>query len=87
MIIKIYQSLNGYDNILLDSDIDNIYCKNNIKFFEEWILKKFNKDKLFWIKVISASLLFSLIPLHNNKKCNEYYNIMKKIFSDLKIDN
>lgn len=80
---KIYQSLNGYDNILLDSNIDQLYCENNIKYFEKYIIKKFNKEKLFWIKVISASLLFSLIPLHNNKKCNEYYNIMKKIFLDL----
>ena len=31
------------------------------------------------MKIITGSLLFSLIPLHNNEKCLYYYNLIFEI--------
>jgi len=58
---KVYQSLIGYDFILNDTEIDNVYINKFIKHFES----KFNFNELLIIRLITASLLFSLIPLHD----------------------
>ena len=34
---------------------------------------------LYYMKIITASLLFSLIPLHDNEKCFFYYNLIFEI--------
>jgi len=28
------------------------------------------------LKIITKSLIFTLIPLHNNEKCIKYYNLL-----------
>lgn len=73
---KIYQSLIGYDHILAGQKFKPY--NNFIPFFEDYINKNYNNgmDK---IKLITKSLLFSLIPLHNNDKCEKYFNLMGKI--------
>ena len=73
---KLYQSIIGYDHILLDKEIDIEY-QNEIKnVFNDYIINLYSKEKLDDIKLITNSLLFSLIPLHNNEKCNKYYNLI-----------
>ena len=78
---KLYQSLIGYDEILENKVLISDYKDNLIKFYEEKITSLFDKEYLTYIKIITASLLFSLIPLHKNdaNKCTEYYNIMQKL--------
>lgn len=76
---KIYQSLIGYDFILLDKEIDKDYINEMIDFFEKYIIEKFGKEKMQQIKYITASLLISLIPLHNNEKCEKYFELAKSI--------
>ena len=76
---KLYQSLIGYDEILDNKFISKNYKNNLIDIFESYILKKYNKEKLEHIKMITKLLLFTLIPLHDNNKCNEYYNLISKI--------
>ena len=76
---KVYQSLVGYDHILLEKNIDKEYIQNNIQIFEEYILEKYGKNRLDDIKNITKSLLISLIPLHNNEKCIKYYNLIYEI--------
>jgi len=73
---KIYQSLLGYDFIL-----NNILPKkeyiNELKMcFEDYIVTTYNKQTLCDIKVICNSLLYTLIPLHNNDKCEQYFNLI-----------
>lgn len=68
---KIYQSLIGYDEILLDKIIDQQYKSNLIEYFENYITEKFNN--LNDIKLITKSLLFSLIPLHTDHEKNKKY--------------
>lgn len=73
---KIYQSLVGYDEILDDIQLNTSYKKYLISTFEEKFLE-FNEEKdLDHLKLITKSLLFSLIPLHNNEKCKKYYELI-----------
>lgn len=86
---KIYQSLIGYDEILLEKNVDNAIKNNLIRHFEDYINETFGNDKLIMIKYITASLLFTLIPLHDcettntTNKCLKYYNLCQKIMSQL----
>lgn len=77
---KVYQSLIGYDEILDNKIIDSTYVNKLIKLFENKIIEFYNDiNYLKYIKTITKSLLFSLIPLHNNDKCFKYFNLIKKI--------
>jgi len=73
---KIYQSLLGYDEILLDKQISNEYKNKLINIFFNYIIKNYGEDYVKIIKNITNSLLFTLIPLHNNNKCIDYYNLI-----------
>ena len=74
---KIYQSIIGYDFILNDVEIDNVYINSFIEFFEN----NFTKTEFENIKIITASLLFSLIPLHYQfeDKLNKYFKLMESL--------
>jgi capsule biosynthesis phosphatase len=74
---KIYQSIIGYDFILNDVEIDNVYINSFIEFFEN----NFTKTEFENIKIITASLLFSLIPLHDlfEDKLNKYFKLMESL--------
>jgi capsule biosynthesis phosphatase len=76
---KLYQSLIGYDEILENKYVSKNYKKKLINQFEKYILKKYDEKKLEYIKMITKLLLFTLIPLHNNNKCIDYFNLISKI--------
>jgi len=73
---KIYQSLIGYDEIMLDKILSNEYKKNLINIFLNFIKNTIGEKYIDTIKMISYSLLFTLIPLHKNEKCNDYYKLI-----------
>ncbi len=73
---KIYQSLIGYDEILLEKKIKDSYKSKLVRYFEN----KFTEKDLKKIKLITKSLLVSLIPLHNEKrKYKKYISLAKSI--------
>lgn len=73
---KIYQSLIGYDEILLDKKIKISYKTKLINLFE----LQFSSEDLQKIKWITSSLLLSLIPLHEDKlKYEKYIDLAKKL--------
>lgn len=74
---KLYQSLIGYDKILMGKIINETYEKKMIDYFETYFIKLYSEKDLCNLKIITNSLLFSLIPLHNNDKCYQYYNLIK----------
>ena len=74
---KMYQSLIGYDFIPNDATPVFFYIKQNVAHFEEEFRKRFGEERFTYLKYITASLLFSLIPLHDNKKCVDYYNLIE----------
>ena len=73
---KIYQSLIGYDEILLSKNIDNEYKENMINIFKKYFIDKYSEKDFENLKLITKSLLFTLIPLHNNVKCSKYYKLL-----------
>lgn len=73
---KLYQSLIGYDSILQNKIINAQYKNKLIKIFENQFVENHSQEYMEYLKYITASLLFSLIPLHNNDKCIEYYKLI-----------
>ena len=75
---KIYQSLIGYDEILFDKIVSNDYKTKMLNTYYTFIKNKFNDEYINIIKMITNSLLFTLIPLHNdnNHKCLDFYNLI-----------
>jgi hypothetical protein len=74
---KIYQSIVGYDEILMDKRMKISYKELIKQHFES----QFNQEILNKIKIITISLLFSLIPLHNEvDKYEKYIKLGKKLF-------
>jgi capsule biosynthesis phosphatase len=76
---KLYQSLIGYDEILDNIDLDIFYKNKMIAFFKDEFIKNNSLGDFKNLQTITKSLLFTLIPLHDNDKCNRYYNL---IFSE-----
>lgn len=76
---KLYQSLLGYDFILNDKAISICYTNEHIKYFESYFESKFGSHRLEYLKYLTAGLLFSLIPLHDNNKCMDYYELIYSI--------
>ena len=78
---KIYQSLVGYDAILLEcSNLSNKYTTEMINVFKEWYITNYSLKRFNWLKIITKSLIFSLIPIHfpeNREKCIRYYGLLK----------
>jgi capsule biosynthesis phosphatase len=71
---KMYQSLIGYDEIIENVVLDESYKIEMIQTFETYILENFDINTLNNIKIITRSLLISLIPLHhieNDEKSNK----------------
>jgi hypothetical protein len=73
---KIYQSLIGYDEILMSKQISLEYKNKIIGYFNKFFIAKYSEDDLINLKIITKSLLFTLIPLHNNDKCNDFYELI-----------
>ena len=73
---KIYQSLIGYDKILQSKTITVEYEQKMLEIFETYFLTYYSADDLKNLKLITKSLLFTLIPLHDNEKCSDYYKLI-----------
>lgn len=76
---KIYQSLIGYDEILNDCYTNPEYKNKLIVMFKTKFIEKFGTEYWDYLNYITASLIFSLIPLHNNSKCIKYYSLLKNL--------
>ena len=73
---KLYQSLIGYDEILQNKIINKNYKNQMINKFRSYFIELFSEEDFNNLKLITNSLLFTLIPLHNNEKCLKYYNLI-----------
>ena len=78
-LAKVYQSLLGYDYILEGESADFIYQFRLINHFEERYQSNLNE-----IKILTASLFFSLLPLHTYEwnKFHEYLHIVGRLLND-----
>jgi len=76
---KIYQSLWGYDFILNDCEINEMYLRQLREFFEMAFVDRFSAAQLEELRYITASLLFSLIPLHTDPaKQRKYFRLIER---------
>lgn len=66
---KVYQSLVGYDEILMNTRVSDAYRQRMLKILENHL-----GDRLPHIRMITSSLLFSLIPLHTEHRM-EFYTL------------
>lgn len=72
---KIYQSLSGYDEILLNGK--SMHGNHNlIELLFDTIERLYGVEYIDYVKLITDSLLFSLLPLHDNDKCMSYYGLI-----------
>ena len=76
---KIYQSLMGYDEILLEKKLSKKYKELCIHWFSEFFINNYSEEDFNNLKFITQSLLFTLIPLHNNDKCIHYFELINNI--------
>ena len=76
---KLYQSLIGYDYILQNKIINDKYQKKLITIFSNYFIELYSEKDLSNLKIITKSLLFTLLPLHDNDNCYKFYNL---IFSE-----
>jgi capsule biosynthesis phosphatase len=76
-LAKVYQSILGYDFILNDIELDNVYINEFKKEFEGL----FEEKGLRIIKIITASLFFTLMPLHteDQDKFAKYFKIIENL--------
>ena len=79
---KIYQSLIGYDEILENKIVKLEYKNNLLTIFKKYFISLYSTEDFNNLKLITKSLLFSLIPLHNNDKCFKYFNLINSISND-----
>jgi len=76
---KIYQSLMGYDSIVAGYEINETYLNTLRANFIYMFRAKFSEPHWHYLKFITASLFFSLIPLHTDReKQIKYYNLAKQ---------
>jgi capsule biosynthesis phosphatase len=79
-LAKVYQSILGYDFILNDIELDNIYIDEFKTKFESL----FTKEGLRNLKIITASLFFTLMPLHteDQDKFAKYFKIINTLLDE-----
>lgn len=95
-----YEMAKVFHSVLYDYDfIDaELYIKSNDEFiiynkgkediknlFINMIQRIYSKDEIRYIKLITAGLFLSMIPLHSHNRNNQiiYYNTFKKIYSEI----
>lgn len=70
---KVYQSLVGYDELLLNVRVSEAYRKRMLLLFNKRM-----GSRLPDVVTIASSLLFSLIPLHTHKRA-EFFELAKSL--------
>lgn len=76
---KLYQSLIGYDKILQNKNISKEYEQNMMQYFQEYFISLYSEQEFENLKTVTKSLLFSLIPMHDDDKCAQYFMLINKI--------
>lgn len=77
---KVYQSILGYDEILLQKKVTPKYRDSLMRVFEAHIHEHFDRKTLQKIKMITKALLFALLPLHEQDgRISKYYTLAQNI--------
>lgn len=76
---KLYQSLVGYDEILFNQKVKTAYKINLLTFFKNKFVSIFGLDQYHHLQYLTASLFFTLIPLHQTTKAVHYLTMAHKL--------
>ena len=76
---KVYQSLYGYENIILDKKINYDYLKDLRIHFENLLITNKKIKNIKVIKFLTSSLYLSLIKFHDKKYTNKFLDISRKL--------
>ena len=76
---KIYQSLTGYENIILEKKIDQNYLNDLKNHFEDLVINKNRIENLETLENLTASLYFTLINFHNKKYTSKFLDVACKL--------
>ncbi len=77
---KTYQSICGYDFVLLDIPRCDTYVKTMRQLADDYLTERFGEEGLRYVRIITASLYFSLIPLHDDPvKLTKYFELCKEV--------
>lgn len=79
---KLYQSLVGYDEILLDHPVSQSYRAKMLDVFRDHVVASHGPEAMGTVQTIAASLFFTLIPLHDNDRCARYMEMCLKLLDD-----
>jgi len=74
---KVYQSIIGYDEILMNTITNREYKAGLKRDFEEYISKNYGEERMEKIKLITNSLIFSLLPLHDSDLVTDFYGLIE----------
>ena len=72
---KIYQSLTGYENIILEKKMDQNYLNDLKSHFENLMINKNQIDNVETLRYLTSSLYFTLINFHNKKYTSKFLDI------------
>ena len=72
---KVYQSLTGYENIILEKKIDQNYLNDLKSHFENLMIDKNKLNNLETLRYLTSSLYFTLINFHNKKYASKFLDI------------
>jgi capsule biosynthesis phosphatase len=78
---KVYQSLVGFEQITSYQKTNDSYVRQKKIYFENYFKIFFGAEKLKNLKLITSSLLISLIPMQDKKKARKFMELSKKILS------
>jgi len=78
---KIYQSLYGYENIILDKKIDFKYLKDLREHFENLLKSNRKSADINSIKYLTSSLYTSLVPFHDKKYASKFLDISSDLIN------
>jgi hypothetical protein len=82
---KIYQSLLGYDFVLNGKHISVEYTGIMIQTFKSLFCEMFGEGKWKELQWITLSLLFTLLPLHNDRdKQDKYYELALNLYRSIR---
>jgi len=77
---KVYQSIVGYDYVLLGMPVDIENVKRFKACFEAAFMQAFKQaDQLELVKRITESLLVSLLPLHDSSKADKFVALIDNL--------
>jgi capsule biosynthesis phosphatase len=77
---KVYQSVCGYDFVLLDRPRCNAYIDAMRSVADHEMSERLGAEGLRYLRIVTASLYFSLIPLHEEPaKMTKYFELCKDV--------